>query len=352
MMANYHSAGSVVDTTLTHALLPATTMVGQDIRPRNAELHLILQAKEDLKPKEDRVVMLLASDAVKRAITRTKSRKPKGNNQASTSNQVGSKAAGRIYHLCAEAAVQDSNVVNGTFLINNVYASVLFDTSADRSFVSSTFSKYINITPTTLDTNYDVELADGKTRKFRRHHRNGLDVRTARGSCVSRKYIRVPYGNNVLIIQGEKSGVRNESRLEIISSIRTQWYIEKGCRVFLIQVTKKEEVEIPEKRIEDVPVVRDFLKVFPKDLPRLPPTRQCMSTRSSSLNLVPPFIDPESVIRAHRRNLGDPSRLLDFEEINMSNILNINSGPPPAGPPPQNHNGPPGPNLHMPASDL
>ncbi|GKB80787.1 hypothetical protein Tco_0947682 [Tanacetum coccineum] len=59
------------DTTLTHALLPATTVVGQDIRPRNAELHLVLQAKEDPEPKEDRVVMLLASDAVKRAITRT-----------------------------------------------------------------------------------------------------------------------------------------------------------------------------------------------------------------------------------------------------------------------------------------
>ncbi|GJU35708.1 hypothetical protein Tco_1184062 [Tanacetum coccineum] len=65
---------------------------------------------------------------------------PRGNNQASTSNQGGSKAAGRIYHLCAEAAVQDNNVVNGTFLINNVYASVLFDTRADRSFMSSTFS--------------------------------------------------------------------------------------------------------------------------------------------------------------------------------------------------------------------
>ncbi|GKB19385.1 reverse transcriptase domain-containing protein [Tanacetum coccineum] len=49
-------------------------------------------------------------------------------------------------------------------------------------------------------------------------------------------------------------------------------------------------------------------------------------------------------------NLGDPSRLLDFEEVNM-NPNNVH-GPPPVGPPPQNHNGPPGPNLHMPAPDL
>ncbi|GKE97414.1 hypothetical protein Tco_0020765, partial [Tanacetum coccineum] len=76
----------------------------------------------------------------------------------------------------------------------------------------------------------------------------------------------------------------------------------------------------------------------------------CMSTRSSSSNLVPPFIDPESVIRARRRNLSDPSLLLDFEEINMN--PNSVQGPPPAGPPPQNHNGQPGLNLQMPALDL
>ncbi|GJZ14303.1 hypothetical protein Tco_0549533 [Tanacetum coccineum] len=75
-----------------------------------------------------------------------------------------------------------------------------------------------------------------------------------------------------------------------------------------------------------------------------------MSTRSSSSNLIPPFSDPESVIRNRRRILGDPSRLLDFKEINM-NPNNV-QGPPPVGLPPQNHNGPPRPNLHMPAPDL
>nr|GFC83263.1 putative reverse transcriptase domain-containing protein [Tanacetum cinerariifolium] len=29
-----------------------------------------------------------------------------------------------------------------------------------------------------------------------------------------------------------------------------------------------------EKQLEDVPIVRDFSKVFPEDLPGLPPTRQ------------------------------------------------------------------------------
>ncbi|GJZ51300.1 putative reverse transcriptase domain-containing protein [Tanacetum coccineum] len=56
----------------------------------------------------------------------------------------------------------DSNVVTGTFLLNNHYASILFDTRADRSFISLAFSSLINIAPTPLGNSYDVELADGK----------------------------------------------------------------------------------------------------------------------------------------------------------------------------------------------
>ncbi|GJS93429.1 hypothetical protein Tco_0800397 [Tanacetum coccineum] len=67
------------------------------------------------------------------------------------------------------------------------------------------------------------------------------------------------------------------------------------------------------------------------NMDRIRCTLSCMSTRSSSSNLVPPSSDPESIIQNRRQNLGDPSLLLDFEEINMAN--NINSqGPPPVGP--------------------
>ncbi|GKE82938.1 putative reverse transcriptase domain-containing protein, partial [Tanacetum coccineum] len=37
---------------------------------------------------------------------------------------------------------------------------------------------------------------------------------------------------------------------------------------------KETEDKLKEKRLEDVPTVRDFLEVFPEDLPGLPPTRQ------------------------------------------------------------------------------
>ncbi|GJY65797.1 putative reverse transcriptase domain-containing protein [Tanacetum coccineum] len=227
---------------------------------------------------------------------------PKGNNQASTSTQGGRKAPGRVYSLYAKATLKDNNVVNGTFLINNIYASVLFETGADRSFVSYTFSKYIDIPPTALDTNYSVELADGKsltittilrgcTLNLQNHlfkidllpiELGSFDViirmdwmaeHHAEVVCYE-KYIRVPYINDMLIIQGERSGIKRESRLEVISSIRTQKYIDQRCQVFLIQMMKEEKTEIPERRIEDVPIVRDFPEVFSKDLSGLPPTRQ------------------------------------------------------------------------------
>ncbi|GJY34636.1 putative reverse transcriptase domain-containing protein [Tanacetum coccineum] len=88
------------------------------------------------------------------------------------------------------------------------------------------------------------------------------------------KYIRVSYGNDMLIIQGKRSRVKNKSRLEVISSIRTQGYIDKGCQVFLVQMINKEETVASRKQIEDVPVVREFSEVFPEELPGLPPTCQ------------------------------------------------------------------------------
>nr|GEW53092.1 hypothetical protein [Tanacetum cinerariifolium]GEY13154.1 hypothetical protein [Tanacetum cinerariifolium] len=56
----------------------------------------------------------------------------------------------------------DLNVVTGTFLLKNRYASILFDTGADRSFISTAFNSLIDIIPTLLGNSYDVELADGK----------------------------------------------------------------------------------------------------------------------------------------------------------------------------------------------
>ncbi|GJR63096.1 putative reverse transcriptase domain-containing protein [Tanacetum coccineum] len=85
------------------------------------------------------------------------------NNNNNRGNQVSNaNAPAKVYAVGHARTNLDSNVVTRMFLLNNHYASVLFDIGADRSFVSTAFSSQIDITPSTLDHHYDVELADGR----------------------------------------------------------------------------------------------------------------------------------------------------------------------------------------------
>ncbi|GJZ14188.1 putative nucleotidyltransferase, ribonuclease H [Tanacetum coccineum] len=85
------------------------------------------------------------------------------------------------------------------------------------------------------------------------------------------KIVRIPWGNETLIVHGDISNQGNGTRLNIFSCTKTHKYLLKGHNVFLAHVTTKEtEDNSGEKRLEDVPIVRDFAK----DLPGLLATRQ------------------------------------------------------------------------------
>ncbi|GKE91429.1 hypothetical protein Tco_1572524 [Tanacetum coccineum] len=96
-------------------------------------------------------------------------------------------------------------------LLNQHLARVLFNSGADKSFVSISLAYMLNIPPIIIDTFYNIEMADENL--FRHRHWYGL----------------------------------------------------------VIQVMEK---KLDEKRLEDIPVVKEFPEVFPKDLPGLPPIRQ------------------------------------------------------------------------------
>nr|GFC75215.1 putative reverse transcriptase domain-containing protein [Tanacetum cinerariifolium] len=86
-----------------------------------------------------------------------------GNRNQGNQNQAGNgNDVARAYRVGTAGGNPDTNVVTGTFLLNNRCASILFDTDADKSFVSTAFSSLTNINPSTLDYSYDVELADDK----------------------------------------------------------------------------------------------------------------------------------------------------------------------------------------------
>nr|GEV91573.1 putative reverse transcriptase domain-containing protein [Tanacetum cinerariifolium] len=76
--------------------------------------------------------------------------------------QRGGNVQGQAYVIRDAEHNQGPNVVTGTFLLNNRYATVLFDSGANKSFMDIRFSHLIDIKPVKLNSSYEVELADGK----------------------------------------------------------------------------------------------------------------------------------------------------------------------------------------------
>ncbi|GKC21772.1 putative reverse transcriptase domain-containing protein [Tanacetum coccineum] len=227
----------------------------------------------------------------------------RGNKTMNKTNEV----RGKAYVLGGGDANPDFNVVTGMFLLNNLYTSMLFDSCADRSFVSTTFSALLNVIPSTLHISYPVELANGRvaetntvligcTLELLGHPFNIDLMHVEIGSfdviigmnwlanhhavivCYE-KIVRIPYGDEVLIVQGDRS------------------------------VTKKEtEDKLEEKRLQDVPKVRDFLEVFLEDLPGLPPTQQV----EFQIDLVPGTTPKDGSFRM----------CIDYHELNKRTMNN------------------------------
>ncbi|GJR53299.1 hypothetical protein Tco_1403820 [Tanacetum coccineum] len=144
-------------------------------------------------------------------------------------------ARGRSYALGGGDGNLNSNVVTGTFLLNNHYAYILFDYGANRSFVSATFSALIDIPPNALDVSYTIELANGRIAE---------SDTIIRGCTLN--LLDHPFSTDLMPIELGR---------------------------FDISVRKTED-KSEERQLKDVPIVQDFTKVFPEDLPGLLPARQ------------------------------------------------------------------------------
>ncbi|GJW45624.1 putative reverse transcriptase domain-containing protein [Tanacetum coccineum] len=141
-------------------------------------------------------------------------------------------AHGRAYVMRTEEPQKNPNVVTGTFLLNDHYASILFDLGDEKSFMSTAFTTFIDIPHAALNTSYEVELADGRVVEI---------------VCYE-KIVRIPLPNGeTLEIQGERP--------------------KKDPKHLACMKANK-------KKLEYFPVVRNFLKVFLDDLLGLPPVRE------------------------------------------------------------------------------
>ncbi|GJY76621.1 putative reverse transcriptase domain-containing protein, partial [Tanacetum coccineum] len=152
-------------------------------------------------------------------------------------------ARGKAYILGGGDANPGSNTVTGTFLLNDDHAYMLFDSGADRSLISNTFSALLDIIPSALDVSYAVELADGRTSKTNTVLRGytlgllehlfnidlmpidlgsfdviiGMDWLAKNHAVIvcDEKIMRIPYENEILIITvKENKDKSKEKRLE------------------------------------------------------------------------------------------------------------------------------------------
>ncbi|GKB33834.1 putative reverse transcriptase domain-containing protein [Tanacetum coccineum] len=140
------------------------------------------------------------------------------------------------------------------------------------------------------------------------------------------KIVRIPWRNKTLIIHGDGSNQGIVTRLNIILCTKTQKYMEKGFPIFLAHVTPKEvEDKSEKKRLEDMPIVRDFPKVFPEDLLGLPPTRQVefqidlLSVQRLLDNVIHPGIAPVLFVK---KKDGSFRMCIDYRELNKLTVKN------------------------------
>nr|KAJ0192365.1 hypothetical protein LSAT_V11C800454700 [Lactuca sativa] len=202
----------------------------------------------------------------------------------------------RAFRMTAQEAQETPDVVTGTFLVNSIHARVLFDSGANRSFVSSTFCKNLGRNAKTLEHALEIETADDHWVVVREEYDDcSIEIE---GSVLPLKLLPIALGDfdivigmdwlskNQAIIDCENRIVQvwvpekgmvkiyGDRRIKdsiLISVTKATRYLKKGCQSYWAYVldSKKDK-----PGITHIPVVREFQDVFPDDLTSLPPDRQ------------------------------------------------------------------------------
>ncbi|KAI3695449.1 hypothetical protein L1987_78446 [Smallanthus sonchifolius] len=192
---------------------------------------------------------------------------------------AGVKKNARVFVLNTHEAAGMPDVITGTFLVDDIYARVLFDSGANQSFIDHRFCRLLNKTLAKLDKKYVVETTNGDLVQIYEildncHITLSLHVIPAKLLPMTLAIeLHSPKGD-ILTINGDSLS----NSVEIISMLKATKYLRKGCLAYLVSITADTK-----KKIEDVPAVAEFLDVFPDELPGIPPEREV----EFRINLVP-----------------------------------------------------------------
>ncbi|GJT67571.1 putative reverse transcriptase domain-containing protein [Tanacetum coccineum] len=226
-------------------------------------------------------------------------------------------AQGRAYMLRDKNAHQDPNVVTGMFLLNQHLARVLFDSGDYKSFVSISLASMLSIPAITIDTFYNIEMADG----------NLVSTNTIIQGCTL-TLLYQPFEIDLMPIKLGSFDVvigmdwLSEYYARIICDEKVV-HIPINDETLIIRVMEKKS---DEKRLEDIPVVREFLEIFLENLPGLPPVRQHLSDQLQELSdrgFIRPSTSPWGTpVLFVKTKDGSFRMCIDYRELNKLTIKN------------------------------
>ncbi|GJS24938.1 putative reverse transcriptase domain-containing protein [Tanacetum coccineum] len=196
-------------------------------------------------------------------------------------------ARGKAFNGNAVEALQDPKVVTGTFSLNNQFATVLFNSRADFSFISTKFAPLLNVESYILNHGYAIEITYGKS----------VEVDRVIRDC------KLELGNSLFTIDLIPLG---QGSFDVI--VVMDW-LSKNKAVI---VCHEKKAKVDELRISDIPVVRGFTDVFLEDLSRLPPQRQV----EFRIDLVP---GATPVVKSPYRLAPSEMQELELNKITIKN---------------------------------
>ncbi|GJX86649.1 putative reverse transcriptase domain-containing protein [Tanacetum coccineum] len=188
----------------------------------------------------------------------------------------GNQARGRAFSVNAVDALQDPNVLTGTFSLNDHFATVLLDSGVDFSFISTKFTPLLNVKPSIVSPGYVIEVSNGKKEEVNRIIRDcKLELEN---SLFTIDLIPLGHGSFDVIVgmdwlsKNKVEIVCHENVVRIPLEGGEVLHVQGECTLGGTKTLMSMKANEPE--LSDIPVVRDFIDVFPEDLSGLPPQRQ------------------------------------------------------------------------------
>ena len=228
----------------------------------------------------------------------------------------------RVFAVTQQDATTAPNVVTSMILVFGRDAHILIDPGATHSFISMEFISKVNVKSQPIDCSIVVSLPKGDSRIAESVYQNNrviiggqefladlifLDIHDfdvilgmdwlsrhhATGDCYRKEVRFCRPGETEVVFYG----LRKILPTSTMTAMRVSKMLRNSNQGYLPYAL---EVRDSGSRLEDVPGIREFPDVFPKDLPTIPPDREIdfqieLALRTEPISKVPYRMAPSEL---------------------------------------------------------